>query len=503
MEKGYRGIEKSASKLAMANEKHIHFIGICGVAMSALALAFKREGWHVTGSDVGFYPPISTYLDEQGISYYPGWHPEKMGKPDLVVVGNVAGSNNAEWQYVQEQKLNYKSYPEVIAENIIKKNSIVCAGTYGKTTSTALLTHILKNSDFDPSYMFGGLSQNKLPSAALTQSDWSVVEGDEYKTARWDLSPKFTHYSPTHLLLTSVVWDHADIYKTKKEYIEVFQKLYNSIPGYGLKIISTNAIVPIFGGASNNTEKQSPSALAALLATLTMDVLNEKKKPFISYGNGETGESNYMYKNIVQNKNGLKFEIWHEQKMYSITSPCLGEYMADNITACFALASELGIAKEKILTSIATFAGMKRRLEKRFEGKVTIFDDIAHSPTKAKSILHTLRKVYTGKILAVFEPNIGNRRPEAIPFYDNAFANADKIFIPRLTKLKTNPTETASLEGNDLANIIKGEIVHVENDEELVNKIYSEAKAGDVVVFLGSHGFRGMIENLVKKYENS
>src|SRR5438105_4113183 len=129
--------------------KHIHFIGICGVAMSALALAFKKQGWEVTGSDVGFYPPISTYLKEHDIAYYPGWHPDKMiagGNPDLVVVGNVASSENPEWQFVKKNKLAFKSYPEVVADYFIKKNSIVCAGTYGKTTSTAVLTAILKNA---------------------------------------------------------------------------------------------------------------------------------------------------------------------------------------------------------------------------------------------------------------------------------------------------------------------------------------------------------------------
>src|SRR3989338_11359512 len=127
--------------------KKIHFIGICGVAMSALALAFKKQGWNVTGSDAGFYPPISTYLKEAGVDFYPGWHPEKMGTPDLVVVGNVAGSENPELIAVQEKKIPYKSYPEVIKEFFIKKNSIVCAGTFGKSTTATLMTWILKNAN--------------------------------------------------------------------------------------------------------------------------------------------------------------------------------------------------------------------------------------------------------------------------------------------------------------------------------------------------------------------
>ena len=166
------------------NPKHIHFIGICGVAMGALALAFKRQGYRVTGSDVGFYPPISTHLAESGVEYYPGWHPEKLqlrtleesfagqvGRPDLVVVGNVASSNNPEWLAVQQNNIPYCSYPELVRDYIIKTNSIVCAGTYGKTTSTTLLAWILKATGYDPSYMFGGLSPGNFPAAALSHSE--------------------------------------------------------------------------------------------------------------------------------------------------------------------------------------------------------------------------------------------------------------------------------------------------------------------------------------------
>src|SRR3989338_8097667 len=167
--------------------KRIHFIGICGVAMSALAAAFHKEGWDVTGSDVGFFPPISDYLKDNNISFYPGWHPEKMtegGNPDIVVVGNVAGSANAEFIYARKNNLNYKSYPEVIAEYIVQKNSLVCAGTYGKTSTTALLTLILNKAGINPTYMFGGLSLNLPVSAKINNTEkkdgLSVLEGDEY-----------------------------------------------------------------------------------------------------------------------------------------------------------------------------------------------------------------------------------------------------------------------------------------------------------------------------------
>lgn len=465
--------------------KHIHFIGICGVAMGSLALAFKRAGhekspagdlvpsWKVTGSDVGFYPPMSTYLKDAGVNYYPGWHPEKIGTPDLVVVGNVASSQNPEWLYVQEKKLNYKSYPEAIAEYFVKENSIVCAGTYGKTSSSALLSWILKENDFDPTYMFGGLTVNKMESSHISQNNWSVLEGDEYKSARWDNSPKFSHYSPTHLLLTAVNWDHADVYPTEDSYFKAFENLVKKIPKNGLIVACTD---------NENVNK--------IISTTNCQV--------IKYGKNTNND--YSYSNLQQNKNGIEFDIFHGEKNYHVKSPMLGEYQAENIVGCFAMALEIGIEAEKIIKSIAEFTGMRRRLEKRREDGITIFDDIAHSPMKAKSVLQTLKKIYSGKIIAIFEPNSGNRQHESAPGYDNAFNSADTVIIPRLTKIKIDPNDQSQpLEGEDLKNIIfrtQKNVLYIDDDKKLIEYIIENTVSGDVVVFLGSHGFRGMIEEL-------
>lgn len=452
--------------------KHIHFIGICGVAMSALALTFKEQGWKVTGSDVGFFPPVSTHLEEHHIEFYAGWHPENMGKPDLVVVGNVASSFNPEWLYVKENKIKYRSYPEVIEEFFVKANSIVCAGTFGKTTSTALLTWIFLNNGFNPSYMFGGLSQNQIPAAHLTSSDWSILEGDEYKSARWDPSPKFSHYEPKHLLLTAVIWDHADIYKTEEAYRLEFQKLINKIPKDGLLIVSER------------------------VSMLTLP------KNIITYGKGQSCK--YKYGSIKETAAGIEFDIHHNGKVHKINSPCLGEYMADNITACFAMAEQLDIAPEKIIESIKTFVGMKRRLEKRLEGKITIFDDIAHSPAKARSVLETLRRVHSGQVVAVFEPNTGNRRAESIPGYDHCFDSATEVVIPRLTKIKHNEGDEKPLNGQELAAVIsqtQPNTTYIDDDSELVRYLLKKDEPGTVIAFLGSHGFRGMIEDIVKNLQ--
>lgn len=487
--------------------KRIHFIGICGVAMSALALAFKESSaasggvnWQVTGSDVGFFPPISDYLKNNNIQFYPGWHPEKMmadGAPDIIVVGNVAGSTNPELLYARKNNLNCKSYPEVVAEYVVQKNSVVCAGTYGKTSSAALLALILKNAGLNPTYMFGGLCAN-LPVSAKIRSDendatknWSVLEGDEYKTARWDSRPKFKLYSPTHLLLTSVSWDHADIYPTEETYFNAFKDLVSMIPTDGLIVVCADA---------KNMDK-----------ILTANISGAK---VVTYGKIPT--TDYYYFNVKQTKDGVNFKIQNKRrvstdvtrhdsaesnKTYELSSPVLGEHMAENICGAFALAKEIGLEDTGILSAIAEFKGIKRRLEKRSGSGLTVYDDLGHSPAKAAAALKTLRAIYpANKIVAIFEPNTGNRKSLAAPGYYGAFVDADEVLIPALTKIKTNLKDPdPPFDGAKLKEIISKthpRAIFIDNDDKLIDHIKNNTKKEDVVVFLGSHGFRGMIEKV-------
>lgn len=454
----------------------IHFIGICGVAMGGLALALKKAGHTVTGSDKGFFPPISTYLKENGVEYYPGWHPLKMienGIPDMVVVGNVASSSNPEWVYTQEHTIPYVSYPELIQKFFLKPHSIVCAGTYGKTSSTALMAQILSDAGYDPSYMFGGLSIDGVPSASIGSSDWSVLEGDEYKTARWDNSPKFAHYNATHLLLTAVEWDHADIYPTAEKYAETFETLVRSIPVNGLLVLSERA----------------------------HEYHDYAQSMVVTYGLSE--HNDYQFFDTQTSSSGITFKIKHQSSVFHIQSPLLSEYQAENITGCFALAHSIGINADSIIASIAKHHGLKRRMEKRYEGDITVIDDIAHSPTKAASALATIRNITDGKVIAVFEPNTGNRQPSAIEGYAHAFKDADIVLIPRLTIIKTDKAGgDVPLTGIDLARIIGNTHPNVHyhtTDTALITTIIQTAKSGDTIAFLGSHGFRGMIEEIVRK----
>lgn len=458
--------------------KHIHIIGICGVATSAIAIAFHKKGVKVTGSDKGFFPPVSTELEKHRIKFYAGWHPDLMlqgGKPDLVMIGGTGTSPmNPEHVVAKQESIAILSYAEVIRKYFIKDNSIVVAGTWGKTTTSALLSYVLKQNNFDPSYFTGGLSLSH-DTGEISDSRWSVVEGDEYQVSISDRRPKFAYYSPTHLILTAVSWDHADLYPAEDDYFRTFERLVSEVPQTGL--IVANA--------------RDPGV--------------KKVTPFVKAKVRTYGKDNcdYVFGNVRPSQSGIDFEITHDNNAYQIHSPMLGSYNAENITASFAMAHQIGIPPEKIIAAISAFRGIKRRFEKRLEGSITVLDCHAPTPEKAASALSGIREVYKKRVIAVFEPNIGGRERESQNKYDNAFRDADMVFIPRLTRLKTSEDESGSpIEGEELRSIIKKtqeRTEYVEDDTDLVAKITSVAGAGDVIVFLGSHGFRGMIEEAVAR----
>ena len=329
------------------NPKHIHIIGICGVATSAIAIAFHDRGWKVTGSDKGFFPPISTELESYGIDFHAGWHPERVGKPDIVMIGGTGTSpSNPETVYAKENNIPVYAYPEILEKYFIKENSIVAIGTWGKTTTSSLLSFILIEAGLNPSYFTGGVSLSH-KTGAITDSKWSVVEGDEYQVSISDKRPKFVYYSPTHLLLTSVSWDHADLYPTEESYFQTFTDLLVKIPDDG-KIV------------------------ACIDDEGVKKVLSSSKKTAVTYGN--SSESQYKYHSVQATKNGLIFSIDHDDKTYNISSPMFGRFNVENITAAFAMSHQIGIEAEKIIEAIKKFKGIKRRFEKRLEAPLKVFD---------------------------------------------------------------------------------------------------------------------------------
>jgi len=468
--------------------RKIHIVGICGVATSALAIAFHKKGYKVSGSDKGFFPPVSTELEKAGVNFYAGWHVEKMcadEDPDVVIVGTASGRTNPETIYAEEKGIPIYSFAEAIGEFFVRKNSIVCVGTWGKTSSSAILSYIMDKAGLDPSYMFGGISLSHEGSAKLSNSEWSVFEGDEYKSSPKDNTPKFVYYRPNNLLLSSVSWDHADLYPTEESFFAVFEKLISTIPQNGV-IVACN----------DNLGVQK--------------LISRTNQKFITYGRNN---ADYVYSDFKQSLEGIELKIRDSKgNIYEIRSELIGEFQAENITGCFAIAKEIGIDAQDIINAIKDFKGLKRRLEKRLNAKdnarkIMIFDDIAHSPEKVSYILKALKDICNSKITLVFEPNIGNRKKEIEKKYDNAFKDADEVIIPRLTKLKIPEDESnLPVEAEGLCAIISkthSNAKSITNDNELVDYLDKNTKEGGIIVFAGAHGFRNMIEETVEKIKNN
>jgi UDP-N-acetylmuramate: L-alanyl-gamma-D-glutamyl-meso-diaminopimelate ligase len=467
--------------------KHIHFIGICGVGMGSLAVMFKKMGWKVTGSDKGFFPPISDHLRQAKINFYPGWHPEKIGKPDLIVMGNFVSLRNPEYLYAQNKKITIKSFPELVQKYIIKKNSIVVAGTYAKTTITSFLAHLLKEAGQDPSWFVGGIALNLANGAHCGKGKWSVVEGDEYSTARWDSRSKFFWYQPTHLIITSVIWDHLDVFPKKENYLEAFQKLTKSLPSEGQILANSKT------NSDNSIEKIIKVALC----------------PVRRYGKlNSENQNDYAYQINSLSPQKTLFTVYKKNQPWGHFSTCLfGEHMIENLTAGIALGDLIGTDKKKIQKAVSSFQGVKRRLELRAKkNNILIFDDLAHSPSKTQGSLKALRLYFPrARIFAIYEPNVGNRTLSSEKFYQNSFNQADWVLIPRLSKTKTNAQQEKRFHGKELAQVIKEKnkktlsVSYFEKDDQLIEFIKQKTKPQDIIIFLGSHSFRGMIEQLISE----
>lgn len=436
-----------------AQGKHVHFIGIAGVTMAPLAVLYKKMGWKVTGSDRAFFPPMSTYLEQNGIQIMPGYKEEHLNpKPDLCVVMAFITKKNPELKFAIHHRIPYKAYAEVLPQLIEGKHAIVVAGSKGKTSTTALMAWILEVAGYNPSFMIGGIAKNFPDGIRKVNSSWSVMEGDEYPVANWKKTAKFLEYHPRFLILTGVTWDHMDIYPTKKSYREIFGNLVSKVPKEG--IIVANA------------------------------------------------EGEYL-KELL--KNSAKKILWYNtgQKSHFIP-PFKGKAWRENTDAAAVLAKAIGIPNSTIQKALDTFQGVKRRQEVRYDEKgITIIDDNAHSPEKVEGVLETLQEQYPGrKILAVYEPGSRNTKALNQKSYATCFAKADSILLPRVSAAREKVTNF----NERLWKKFSGNYQHMEyipDDAKLIERItkiagqWRQSKQKSVIAFMSQKGFRGMIEELL------
>ena len=458
--------------------KHIHLIGICGTGMGSLAGLLVEAGYTVSGSDTAFYPPMGEQLKKLPITLCEGFKPNNLHPtPDLVVIGNVASKNNPEVEAVLAQGIPYVSLPQALNQFFLKnKKSLVVAGTHGKTTTSNLLAWVLTQADLNPGFLIGGVGLNFGKSYNVGQGDFFVIEGDEYDTAFFDKRPKFVHYQPFGAILTSIEWDHADIYPTFEKAIDAFRQFMGTL--------QKNSI---------------------LLAWEESPVISQLTTPppakIFRYG---LKRGDYCAEQIVENGQGTRFTLIHQNEKIPMQWNLTGTHNLENALAVAGLCHQLGVSWKKIQTGLATFKGVKRRQEIVGEKNgVTVIDDFAHHPTAVKRTLEAIRARYPDKRLwAVFEPRSNtSRRNIHAQQYAGAFDSADHVILAGLYHPEKIP-EGERLDIPQLAENLKQKGIDAHpltGTDAILEFILRGITARDAVLFMSNGDFDNIHRKLLER----
>ena len=450
--------------------------------MASLAGLLKQRGFKVTGSDAAAYPPMSDFLASINIPVaQPYAEMNLKPRPDVVVVGNAISRGNPELEYVLDERIPFRSLPDVLYEHFLRtREPIVVAGTHGKTTTTSMLAWIFQSAGKDPSFLVGGIAENFGSSFALKQGKHFIIEGDEYDTAFFDKGPKFLHYFPQAIILTSVEFDHADIYKDLDAVKVAFKRLVNLVPRKG-KIIAHDA--------SANVDECVSRALC----------------PVERYG--MKGGSHWRVTNVKYEPERTLWSVLREGGHWADFDFSLaGEYNVLNATAAAALAAHYGIEPQAIAAALQTFKSVKRRLEVKAQvNGVTIIDDFAHHPTAIAETLRALRTRYPqSRLWAVFEPRSNTLRRKVFEKeLVRSLSIADQVIIttiyqpekiPEQERLTTEAVVSGLIVGGKPARELK-------DADAIVETVAPELRSGDVVAILSNGGFGGIYEKLPRKLE--
>jgi UDP-N-acetylmuramate: L-alanyl-gamma-D-glutamyl-meso-diaminopimelate ligase len=462
---------------------HYHLIGICGTAMASLAGMLQARGHKVTGSDQNVYPPMSTQLAELGIDIMLGYAPKnaRIGA-DCTIVGNTISRGNPELEEVLNRKLLYKSQAAVVKEEFIRgRRSLVVAGTHGKTTTTSIATWIAEVGGLDPSFLVGGVVQNFGASFRVTDSDYFIIEGDEYDTAYFYKKPKFMHYLPEIAIVNNIEFDHADIYEDLEDIKWEFSRLMNLVPSNGRLI-------------------------AGIDSPVVRDVLQEMEgKLFTTVETfGLSDDAKWQARYIDFAGDITRFTVFKDGRNWGeFETHLIGEFNVRNCLAVMIAADAWGVSKEKIQEAFNTFKSVKRRMEVRgVEHGVTVIDDFAHHPTAVEETLKALRMKYDGRrLIAVFEPRSWSSRLAVFQEpYGKAFSYADYVIIAGVYNTSKASELGKVLDVDELVKDVEmqGKPAHSFADADaIVEHLAPELCEGDVVAIMSNGGFGGIHEKLL------
>lgn len=468
----------------MSEAKHVHVIGIGGSAMAPLAGMLRERGFRVTGSDSGVYPPASTLLESLGISFFREFDAAHLRPaPDVVVVGNIIARGNPELEEVLDRKIPYRSMPEMLEEEFLPgRHSIVVSGTHGKTTTTAMLAWIFETAGKRPNFLVGGVAENFGMSYGLGGGQEFILEGDEYETAIWDRGPKFFHYHPDDLIITSLEYDHADIYPDFAAYELAFRRLVNLVPRSGR--------VVIWG----DTQDSGP----ALRSTA-----GKAFCPVETYGFSDGND--WIASGVVVESGAMRFRVTHHGELFGeFTLAATGRHNVLNAMAAIAVAHGRGIGAETLAKALTSFRSVKRRMDVQGEvNGILVVDDFAHHPTAVKATIEAARGRWPGRRMwAILEPRSNSMRrkvfEESLP---RALALADRVVLAGVFRAQQLGDENR-LDPNAVAESVRalGKDARVlPGSEAIADHLAAEAKPGDLMLIMSNGSFDGLCQKLLDK----
>lgn len=453
--------------------------------MGSFAGLLKAAGYDVTGSDQNVYPPMSDMLARWGVETMTPYAAENLDRahPDLVIIGNVIRRVNPEATAVRERGLPQMSFPAALGALLLDtRHGVVVAGTHGKTTTSALLAHVLVHAGTDPSFLVGGVALNAESNFRLGGGPYFVVEGDEYDTAYFDKGPKFLHYRARTALLTSVEFDHADIYRDLAHYESAFERFVETIPHDGTLVVC--ATYP-------NAVRIARGHSKARVVTYARD-----------------GDTDYRARDLRFAPEGAHFDVeGRDGTRTTLLLPMSGMHNVENAVGVFAVAMSLGIRPEVVASAFESFKGVRRRQEVKGEVHgVLVVDDFAHHPTAVRETLAGIRERYRDRrVLAAFEPRSNtSRRNIHQQAYEDALRSADAVFLKVPEPHDKVPIDE-QLDVPAIVTALRARGVAADGSidvDELVRLVASEAKAGDLVLVMSNGAFGGFVPKLIDALES-
>ncbi|MEZ4333921.1 MAG: Mur ligase domain-containing protein [Myxococcota bacterium] len=477
---------------------HVHFIAIGGTGMGSLAGLLKARGLRVTGSDKKLYPPMSTALADWGITPIEGFAAENVlrERPDLVVIGNAVRKDNPEAVAAIEAGLPYRSFSDALYELAIsKRHCITIAGTHGKTTTTNVAAQLLLATGRDPSLLVGGISLDFGGSFREGQGPHFVVEGDEYDTAFFDKTPKFLHYHPDTLILTSVEFDHADIYRDLDHVKSAFRALVGSLA-------------------------KDARIVAAVDHAGVRDVVAKAPCRVIGYAVARAGEASdasparWVASDLRPEAEGLRFALADREtrRRFEVRSPLFGAHNVENVVGVLAALDALGVPVEEAIAALPRHRGVKRRQEIRgVAAGVTVIDDFAHHPTAVAATIDAIRQRHAGRrVVALLEPRTNtSRRAVFQDDYVEALAQADRVAIAEVGSdpiYSMTGEVTEILSSRKVAEALRArgrDAAAFDTIEAIVDWVVSGRRSGDVVLVMSNGAFGGIWEKLLAALEGA